>query len=95
MALSQGIVTLDAAEKPRENSPMTRKKAKPAETPFDPWKAWLELQLTPEQKAEARARTEAQSEEAARNRVWEQFLELEGKVHLDMDDVREAREDRD
>lgn len=71
---------------------MTRKKAKPAETPFDPWKAWLELQLTPEQKAEARARTEAQ---VVPDDVWEEFAALEGKVHLDLDFYRRLREDDD
>lgn len=66
---------------------------KPAHDP-DADAFWQSVQLTPEQKAEARKGLEAQSEEAARNRVWEQFLELEGKVHLEID-VDEAREDRD
>ena len=52
------------------------------------------IQLTPEQKAAMRKRLEAQSEEAARNRVWEQFLALEGKVKFDID-INELREDDD
>lgn len=55
---------------------------------------WRRYELTPEQKAEARKHLEAQTEEAARNRIWERFLELEGKVHFDID-VDELREDRD
>jgi hypothetical protein len=51
-------------------------------------------QLTPEQKAAARKRLEAQSEEAARNRVWEKFRALQGKVKLTYD-VEALREDRD
>jgi hypothetical protein len=70
---------------------MARKKATAEETAED---LSAYYQLTPEQKAAARARLEAQSEEAARNRIWERFLELEGKVTFDID-VNELREDRD
>jgi hypothetical protein len=63
----------------------------PVAAPFDPWAEYQRLQLTPEQKAAARKYLEAQGEEAARNGIWELFLELEGKVHLDMDDLRRAR----
>lgn len=52
------------------------------------------IQLTPEQKAAARKRLEAQSEEAARNRIWERFLALEGKVKFDID-INALREDDD
>ena len=52
------------------------------------------IQLTPEQKALAKKRLEAQSEEAAQNRVWEKFLALEGKVKLTYD-LDALREDRD
>jgi hypothetical protein len=70
---------------------MARKKEKAADPPFDPWAEYQRLQLTPEQKAEARAETEKLGEQAARDGVYELFLELEGKVHLDMDDLRRAR----
>lgn len=73
---------------------MARKKATVEEAPEDVWAYYKSIQLTPEQKAAARARMEAQSEEAARNRIWERFLELEGKVTFDID-VNELREDRD
>ena len=73
---------------------MARKKLKPQEAPDDDWAFYKSIQLTPEQKAAARKELEAQSEEAARNRIWERFLELEGKVHFDID-VDELREDRD
>jgi hypothetical protein len=63
----------------------------PVAAPFDPWAEYQRLQLTPEQKAAARKQLEEQSDEAAGSRLWELFLELEGKVHLDMDDLRRAR----
>jgi len=51
-------------------------------------------QLTPEQKAAARAELNKLSEEAKRNGVYEGLLSLFGKVHLtyDMDDLREDRD---
>jgi hypothetical protein len=70
---------------------MGRKKTKPEEEPFDHWAYWQSIQLTPEQKAELRARSEKLADEARRNGVYEKVLSLVGKVHLDMDDIREVR----
>jgi hypothetical protein len=72
---------------------MARKKVKPEEE-ADPFASWRAIQLTPEQKAELRARTAAKGEEARRNGVYEKILELRGKVHLDIDDLREARKSK-
>lgn len=83
-------------EEPRENEGvMGRKKANVEEAPEDVWAHYRSIQLTPEQKAEARARMELEAEEAARNGVYEGLLALAGKVHLDMDDLRSLREDDD
>lgn len=71
---------------------MARKKAK-TEAAEDPWAYYRSIQLTPEQKAEARAEMEKAAEEAARNGVYEQFLELVGKVKFDVD-LDQLREDR-
>jgi hypothetical protein len=71
---------------------MGRKKTQPQEGPFDTFAYWKSIQLTPEQKAELRARGEELAAEAARNGVYEKVLSLVGKVHLDMDDIRELRE---
>lgn len=70
---------------------MARKKAKPEEEPFDYFAYWQSIQLTPEQKAGLRARGEKRAEEARQNGVYEKVLSLVGKVHLDMEDIREAR----
>jgi hypothetical protein len=75
---------------------MTRAKRKPAEEPADDlWAFYQSIQLTPEQKAAARKRLEEQTEDVARSGVAELFLELEGKVHLDLDFYRKLREDDD
>ncbi|HYR28086.1 MAG TPA: hypothetical protein VEU30_06440 [Thermoanaerobaculia bacterium] len=71
---------------------MAKRKPKAEERFDDDWAYYKSIQLTPEQKAAARKELEAQSEQAARNRIWERFLELEGKVHFDID-VDELRED--
>ena len=70
---------------------MGRKKPKQEEEAVDPFERWRKIQLTPEQKAELRARAEERAAEARRNGVYERILSLVGKVHLDMDDIREAR----
>lgn len=71
---------------------MAKKKAKPEEEEeHDPFARWRAIQLTPEQKAAARAELAKLGEEARRNGVYERVLELVGKVHFDMDDIREAR----
>lgn len=69
---------------------MARKK-EPVAAPFDPWAEYQRMQLTPEEKAVARKQLEEQSDEATRDAIWKLFLEIEGKVHLDMDDLRRAR----
>ena len=73
---------------------MAKKKAKPEEEPFDHWAHWLSIQLTPEQKAAAREEAWKLVEEARRNGVYEKVLSLVGKVHLDMDDIREVRKSK-
>ena len=71
---------------------MARKKAKTQE---DPWAYYRSIQLTPEEKAEIREELRKAAEEAARNGVYEKLLALAGTVQLDMDDLIEARKDRD
>ncbi|MDP9191387.1 MAG: hypothetical protein M3P06_06775 [Acidobacteriota bacterium] len=73
---------------------MARKKTKPEEEPFDHFAYWQSIQLTPEQKAAAREQLWKKVEEARRNGVYEKVLSLVGKVHLDMDDIREARKSK-
>ncbi|HEU4887484.1 MAG TPA: hypothetical protein VFV49_06335 [Thermoanaerobaculia bacterium] len=73
---------------------MGRKKAKPEQEPFDHWAYYQSIQLTPEQKAAARAELQKKVDEASRNGVYEQIRALRGKVHLDMDDIREVRKSK-
>lgn len=73
---------------------MGRKKAQPEEEPFDHWAYYQSIQLTPEQKAEARAQMLEKVEEARRNGVYEKIRSLVGKVHFDMDDIREVRKSK-
>jgi hypothetical protein len=73
---------------------MGRKKAQPEEEPFDSWAYYQSIQLTPEQKAELRARAEERAAEARRNGVYEKILSLVGKVKFDMDDIREVRKSK-
>ena len=54
---------------------------------------YFATQLTAEEKAAARAEVERAGEEAGD--VYELFLSLVGKVHLDYYDLDELREDRD
>ena len=72
---------------------MGRKKPKPEEEPFD-HSYWQSIQLTPEQKAAARAELQERIDEASRNGVYEKILSLVGKVHLDMNDLAEVRKDK-
>jgi hypothetical protein len=58
------------------------------------WKRYLELQLTPTQKAELRKSAEAEMERARNEGVYERIIALRGKVHLQYD-VEELRKDRD
>lgn len=73
---------------------MARKKPKPEEEPWDPWAYYQSIQLTPEQKAAARAEMQKLVDEAARNGVYEKIRGLVGKVHFDMDDLREVRKSK-
>ena len=73
---------------------MARKKTKPEEESFDHFAYWQSIQLTPEQKAAAREELWRKVEEARRNGVYEKVLSLVGKVHLDMDDIREVRKSK-
>jgi hypothetical protein len=74
---------------------MAKKEERPVEAPaYGSWEYYYSIQLTPEQKAEARARLEAQADEAAAHGVYEKLLALCGKVHLNLD-IDELREDRD
>lgn len=59
------------------------------------WEAYRAIQLTPDQKAAARARLEKAGEEAARNGVYESGLQLIGQVHFDTSDLDDLRRDRD
>ena len=70
---------------------MAKKKEQPREHEDDPFARWRAIQLTPEQKAAARVELAKLGEDARRNGVYEQIIALRGKVHLDMDDLREAR----
>lgn len=44
------------------------------------WARYSAMQLTPEQKAEARARMREKADEAARNGFYEDLLAMRGKV---------------
>ena len=63
----------------------------------DIWAYYHSIQLTPEQKAAARAEMKRKGEEAARKGVYKALLDLVGKVHLGLDaeEIRKLREDRD
>jgi hypothetical protein len=79
---------------PRENVTVARATKIEKSRVDELWEEYRRIQLTPDQKSAARKELEEQSKEAARNGVWERFLELEGTVHLEYD-LEELREDRD
>lgn len=58
------------------------------------WDEYQAIQLTPEQKAQLRAETAKLGEEARREGVYQKIIALRGKVHLDMDDIREVRKSK-
>ena len=64
------------------------------EIAWEPSEEWKRIQLTPKQKAELRAQAEEAGRKAAATGVYEQLLELRGKVKWDLD-LDELREDRD
>ena len=55
---------------------------------------WEAIQLTPEQRAKARARAEEKAREAAAAGAYERFAELRGNVRWDLD-LEELRKDRE
>jgi hypothetical protein len=59
------------------------------------WEQYFAMQLTPEQKAEARAELIRTGEEARKNGVYEALLRLRGKVHFTKYDKKKMRRDRD
>lgn len=73
---------------------MARAKKKDEPKLPDPWEHYFAMQLTPEQKAEARAEAQKEIDRARREGVYERFLGMVGRVHLDLD-LDELREDRD
>lgn len=74
---------------------MAKKKVKPEQAePDDPYARGRAIQWTPEQKAAARERLWKQVEEARRHGVYERIVKQRGKVHLDMDDLQEARKSK-
>lgn len=72
---------------------MAKKKAKEE----DHWAEYFRMQLTPEQKAEARKRLEEAGEKARRDGVYDRLLALRGKINMnfDLEELRKDREDRD
>lgn len=70
---------------------MARMKRKMVEGPSE---FYWSIQLTPEQKAAARAEMEKLAADAARKGVYRKLLALRGKVHLSYD-IDALREDRD
>jgi hypothetical protein len=60
----------------------------------DPFAEWRAIQLTPEQKAAARAESQKLIDKAAEEGAYEELLALQGKVNLDLD-LEELRKDRD
>jgi hypothetical protein len=55
---------------------------------------WEAIQVTPEQRAAARARAEEMARKAGEAGAYERFAELRGKVKWNLD-LEELREDRD
>ena len=72
---------------------MAKRKKEPIPD-WEPSEEWKRIQLTPEQKAELRARAEEAARKAAEAGVYERLLELQGKVKWELD-LDELREDRD
>lgn len=70
------------------------RKTQEEEVDWEPSAEWKAMQLTPAQKAEARAQLQRRIDKIAAEGVYEKLLALEGKVHLDLD-LEELREDRD
>jgi len=60
----------------------------------DPFAEWRAIQLTPEQKAKARADAQKLIDKAAAEGVYEKLVALRGQINLDLD-LEELRKDRD
>ena len=56
----------------------------------DAWEYYKSIQLTPEQKAEARAEAQKEIDRAARDGVYEEMSKLRGKIKwsLTLDELR-------
>lgn len=73
---------------------MSKVEKEVAEVTWEPSEEWKAIQLTPEQKAKARAELQKRVDAAAAAGVYERLMELRGKVKWDLD-LEELRRDRD
>lgn len=55
-----------------------------ADLPADPWERWKAVQLTPEEKEEARRDMEIELERARASGVYQRLLALRGKVKFSL-----------
>ena len=55
-----------------------------ADLPTDPWERWKAVQLTPEEKEEARREMATELERARASGVYERLLALRGKVKFSL-----------
>ena len=75
---------------------MARKKPRVADEPrTDLFEIWQSMQLSEEEKAEARARTEERAAEVPADEVWALFLAIEGTVPGAWDFYKKMREEED
>jgi hypothetical protein len=79
---------------PRENEAMSKTEKEVEAIAWEPSEEWKRIQLTPEQKAELRAQAAEAGRKAAATGVYENLMELRGKIKWDLD-LDELREDRD
>ena len=77
----------------KENRDVARATKKGTAVADDLWEEYRRIQLTPEQKAAARAELKKLGEEAKRNGVYEGLLGLIGKVKWDVSWEELRRED--
>lgn len=61
---------------------------------FDPWEYYRSIQLTPEQKAEARAEAQKEVDRAAREGFYEEIAKWRGKIKWSTT-LEELRKDDD
>lgn len=76
---------------------MGKVKKKPApEIPTDPWERWKAIQLTPEEKAQARAEAQRELDRARATGVYERIPALRGKVKFSLSyEEMAGKDDRD